>query len=462
MNKKNILKISFLIIALIFNFLIFKFGEFNNLENEDATLTISFYSDSQTDFQVYYASEGRDLSEEASVSASVKGGSETAVNLVFPYGSSIVRLDPSKSISKVEITAASLEVSGKKTDFSPEEFGNMLSECTDMEKSIEDGKLIINTLSEDSHAYINFDKEKLGTVFAQDYKTRNMIISIILCLVIDIIALYALKHFDALIDVPSEIYRNRKMAMTLSKNDFKTKYAGSYLGIIWAFIQPVTTILVYWFVFQVGFRSGNVKGVPFVVYLVSGIVPWFYFSDALNGGTAALTEYSYLVKKVVFNIDILPFIKVVSAIFVHIFFIVFSVILEIACGYYPSIHMIQLIYYIICSFIFSLGLSYLTSAIVVFFRDLTQFINIFVLQVGMWLTPIMWDENMLPGFLRTIFKLNPMFYIVDGFRDSMIYKKWVWDGKILWTIYFWVFTFLVFGLGTKIFRRLKIHFADVL
>ena len=221
---------------------------------------------------------------------------------------------------------------------------------------------------------------------------------------------------------------------------------------------------MYWFVFTVGLKSGNVSGYPFVLYLIVGIVSWFFFSDALSGGTNALVEYNYLVKKVVFNIDILPFVKVMSALFVHCFFTVFAIILCICMGYIPSIYAIQIFYYIFCDVVFVLGLTYLTSAIVVFFKDLGQFINIFVIQVGVWLTPIMWNaEGMLSPLALKLFKLNPMYYIVSGFRDSLLKKQWFWQGDtLLWTIYFWIITVLVIGLGFKIFRRLKVHFADVL
>ena len=129
-------------------------------------------------------------------------------------------------------------------------------------------------------------------------------------------------------ELPAELYHNRQLIFSLAKNDFKTKYAGSYLGIVWAFVQPIVTILVYWFVFSVGLRAGNADDYPFVLYLVSGIVPWFFFQDALNGGTNALLEYNYLVKKVVFKISILPMVKVISAMFVHCFFVVFALLLS--------------------------------------------------------------------------------------------------------------------------------------
>ena len=217
--------------------------------------------------------------------------------------------------------------------------------------------------------------------------------------------------------------------------------------------------------FSVGFRSGTGDlGVPFVLYLVAGIVPWFFFQDALIGGTNSLLEYNYLVKKVVFNISVLPVVKIISAMFVHAFFVLFTIILYAAYGKFPDLYYLQIIYYSGCVFLLVLGLSYATSAIVIFFRDLTQIINI-VLQVGVWLTPIMWivENTPLQGhpIIMKILKLNPMYYIVSGYRDTFLMKTWFWE-HAGWTIYFWVFTILCFLFGGWVFKRLRIHFADVL
>ena len=131
-------------------------------------------------------------------------------------------------------------------------------------------------------------------------------------------------------------------------------------------------------------------------------------------------------------------------------------------GYYPDLYWLQLIYYSGCMFVFLLGLIYLNSAIVVFFRDLSQLVNV-ILQIWIWATPIMWniDTMNLNGKLLSVFKLNPMYYIINGYRDSMLNKVWFWEHPKL-TILFWVVTVLVFGFGVRIFRRLKVHFADVL
>lgn len=270
------------------------------------------------------------------------------------------------------------------------------------------------------------------------------------------------KLYDRIVILPMELWQNRELIWKLGKNDFKSKYSGNYLGIFWAFVQPVVTVLVYWFVFAVmrGDWGLDGNGYPFVLWLIAGIVPWFFFSDALSQGTSALLSYEYLVKKVVFKISILPIIKVISAMFIHLFFVLFALILLACYGYYPDIYSIQIIYFSFCMFMLTLAMSYITCSVVVFFRDLGQIISI-ALQVGIWITPIMWNIEILPRYLQVVFKLNPVFYIVDGYRMALLDKMWFWE-HFYSTAYFWIFTVVCFLFGALIFKRLKVHFADVL
>jgi teichoic acid transport system permease protein len=193
---------------------------------------------------------------------------------------------------------------------------------------------------------------------------------------------------------------------------------------------------------------------------MSGLVPWFFFQEALLNATNCMLEYTYLVKKVVFKISILPIVKILSALFVHLVFIVFLFFVAAIYRFYPSLYTTQLIYYSFCTFCIVLGISYTTSAIVIFFKDLGQIINIF-LQVGMWLTPIMWSYTMVPQQYQWILKLSPMYYIVEGYRDTFINHVWFYE-RYFQTIYFWVVTLGVFAIGAVVFKKLKPHFADVL
>ncbi len=261
----------------------------------------------------------------------------------------------------------------------------------------------------------------------------------------------------------SEFKSELKLVMSLSVNDFKTRFAGSYFGIVWAFVQPICTILIFWFVFQVGLRNSDVGNVPFILWFMSGLIPWFFFSEAWNGATNCFMEYSYLVKKVVFKIEILPVIKIISAFFIQIFFIIFMLVVFACYGRYPSVYTLQLIYYALCMIVLVRVLSYITAPIMVFFKDLGQIMNI-VLQFGMWLTPIMWSISNLPysnSLLTFIFKLNPMYYVVQGYRDCMIYKVWFFC-NIKQTLYFWILIIVLHFAGKALYKRLKPHFADVL
>ena len=268
--------------------------------------------------------------------------------------------------------------------------------------------------------------------------------------------------YDRITVLPIELWQNRELIWKLAKNDFKSKYAGSYMGIVWAFVQPVVTVLVYWFVFTIGGRapSGGTGSYPFVLWLIVGIVPWFFFSDALGQGTIALLSYQFLVKKVVFKISILPIIKIISALFIHIFLVAVTLILLMLNGYYPSIYWLQIIYFTFCTFMLVLGMSYITCSIVVFFRDLGQIISI-ALQVGVWITPIMWHLDDLSRPMQILFKINPVYYVVDGYRMALLDHMWFWE-HFYSTAYFWIFTVVTFLIGALVFKRLKVHFADIL
>jgi teichoic acid transport system permease protein len=286
---------------------------------------------------------------------------------------------------------------------------------------------------------------------------------IISCLVILASCLVFAKGYDKFTTLPVELFQNRHLIWKLAKNDFKKRYAGSYMGAVWALIQPVVTVAMYYVVFDKimgNTVSRGEEGIPFVLFLTAGLVPWFYFSEALNNGTNALLEYNYLVKKVVFKISILPIIKIIAATFIHVFFVAVLLVVAAVYGYYPSIYMLQIIYYSACLFMFVLALCYTTCSLVVFFKDLSQIINI-ALQIGMWATPILWDIDGIGGKWVVILKLNPLVYVVSGYRSAIYGREWFWQ-DFFSTMYFWIVTVVLFGIGAAVFKRLKVHFADVL
>ncbi len=258
-----------------------------------------------------------------------------------------------------------------------------------------------------------------------------------------------------------EIARKLRLIWPLAKNDFKSKYASSQLGVFWAFLRPIVMAGVYIFVFSVIARSAPVSDTyPYAFWLLPGLVVWFVFSDCVTSGATTLTEYSYLVKNVRFDIRVLPVVKVVSAFIIHTFFIGLIFVLYLVWGLPLKWTMLQLPYYYIAVFCFSLALARITSAWHPFFKDLTPALEI-ILMVLMWASPVMWDVSVLPAKYHMIFKLNPLYYLVNGYRDCFMGGSLVWE-KWAQTLYFWGVTLLLDWFGRRNFRKLSVHFADML
>lgn len=290
---------------------------------------------------------------------------------------------------------------------------------------------------------------------------EELLKKVISCTVILISCIIFAKGYDKFTTLPVELYQSRHLIWKLAKNDFRKRYAGSYMGAVWAMIQPVITVGMYYVVFELVMPgTSRTDEAPFVLFLTAGLVPWFFFNEAWNNGTNALREYDYLVKKVVFKISILPVIKVIAATFIHVFFVLVLLAVAALYGYYPSVYTLQIFYYSACLFVFVLALSYMTCAIVVFFKDLSQIINI-ILQIGIWATPILWDINGLNTKWVILLKINPLVYIVEGYRSAIYRQQWFFQ-DFFSTMYFWIATVILFGIGAAVFKRLKVHFADVL
>ncbi len=251
-----------------------------------------------------------------------------------------------------------------------------------------------------------------------------------------------------------------KFIFTFSLDDFRTKYSGSILGLVWAFIQPVITILIYWFVFQIGFKSQPVENVPYIVWLVSGIVIWMFISETISSTVPVLIEYSYLVKKVVFDIKTLPWIRLVSNLYVHIFLMAVSVIFFLFFGVKPSVFYLQIFYYFAYALLLIAVIDYITVTLYVFYRDTSQIVGV-IMQLLFWMTPIVWNIAAMPEVVCEILEFNPLYYIVRGYRDSLIgstcFINYGWMN-----VYYWAVAVVLFCIGSRLFNKSKIHFADVL
>lgn len=271
-----------------------------------------------------------------------------------------------------------------------------------------------------------------------------------------------MRSINLFIEFLTVLYRQRYVVAQLTKRDFKNKYLSSYIGLPWVFVQPAVFILVLWFVITFGLRATHVSGdLPYVAWLICGIVPWFFLSESITASTASLLEYSFLIKKIKFRPSIIPLIKILAALIIHLFFIGFIVIFAVSHGYYPSIYWLQIVYYLFAAIVLVTGIGWLASSINVFVRDVGQFVNA-TMTIFFWFTPIIWHLDALGGRVNPIIVyMNPFYFIVNGYRETFFTGVWFFEHPWL-NLYFWLFTTGIFVLGASVFRRLVPHFADVL
>lgn len=456
MIKKRIIKIgTFVIMALLLNAFVINYAEINI----SPKLSLEVSGEEKDEFQIFY-DENMEWQEQYSQKYEYKGENhKQKFEFQIPDKMMNIRIDLGNNSNTTKLWNLYLVYGNEKIDLLNKFIQSDVT--NDIEKiSKEQDKVEIIKNGNDSYVALNLTQE-IGVIKNEFEVKINKIIKL-LCLIFvnGIIFAIGIKR-KYLFSILREIYNSRILVWNLSKNDFKTKYAGSYLGIFWAFVNPIVTILIYWFVFEFGLKSGApIPNVPFILWFTSGLVPWFFFSDAVLNATNSFIEYSYLVKKVVFKISILPIVKIFSAFFIHGVFVTVMVSIYIIYGKVLTLSSIQLVYYTFCTFALALGISYATSAMIIFFKDLSQIIGI-ALQIGMWMTPIMWSYTIIPQKFQWIAKINPMFYIVEGYRKSIFENKWFFED--FWgTLYFWSFTTLVFVVGMIIFKKLKPHFSDVL
>ena len=257
----------------------------------------------------------------------------------------------------------------------------------------------------------------------------------------------------------SDLYKSRSLILELAKRDYKQQNQGSYLGLVWNYLQPLLFIGVMYSIFTLGFRSGQAEGMPFSIYLISGTICWLYFSSNLSSITGVIRSYSYLVKKVDFRLSILPIVKILGSVLPHIFLLFVALSLAAYHGFSPGWHTLQFIYYFICMLALLLGLGWLTSSTSIFVKDVSNIVAV-ITQFGFWLTPIFWQIENMPERIQWLLKLNPAYYLVTGYRDAVTGATYFWQ-RPQETVIFWLATLSLLIIGIIVFKKLKPHFAEV-
>ncbi len=264
------------------------------------------------------------------------------------------------------------------------------------------------------------------------------------------------------IQIIKEHIEYRQQLVKLSKADIVKTYRGAALGWSWAIIKPTVTIFVYWFAFEIGLRSGtDVNGFPFFLWLIAGLIPWFYISDMLGAGTDAIRRYSYLVTRMKFPVSTIPTFVSMSKMLINLFLIVITLFIFRLFGFSADIYWLQLFFYTILSFMFFTVWALFSASLAAISKDFANLVKSFIPAV-LWLSGILWDPDKIAiSWLKKILKFNPVTYIVQGFRNTLINKVWFWEQpKRL--LYFSIVLVIMAILALWAYRKTKKEIPDVL
>ena len=253
-----------------------------------------------------------------------------------------------------------------------------------------------------------------------------------------------------------ELWAYRELLYFLVWRDVKVRYKQTVLGVSWAVLQPLFTMIVFTLFF--GRLAGIPSdGLPYALFAFAALVPWTFFANALMTSSGSLVESANLIKKVYFPRLVVPLASVLAGI-VDLLLAFATLLLQMAWyGYAPGLRVLTLPAFTLLAFVTALGIGVWLSALNVQFRDV-RFTIPFLSQLWLFSTPIAYPSSLLEEPWRTVYGLNPMVGVVEGFRWALLGTDTA-PGPMVWMSAAGALALLASGLFY--FRRLEKNFADV-
>ena len=265
-----------------------------------------------------------------------------------------------------------------------------------------------------------------------------------------------------IVTILKEHWEYRKQILKLAKADLVKTYRGAALGWSWAIIKPTITIFVYWFAFTIGLRAGKpVNGYPFFLWLIAGLIPWFYMSDMIVSGANCIRRYNYLVTKMKYPVSTIPTFVNLSKLAITLILIVIMIIIFALFGFKPDIYLLQLPIYILLAFLLFNLWGFFASFLGAISKDFINLVKSFLTAL-FWLSAVLWNSNKVSnGWVKKFLNLNPITFISNGFRNCFIDKVWIWEQpKRL--LYFVIILVILLVLGLWAYKKLRKDIPDVL
>lgn len=251
----------------------------------------------------------------------------------------------------------------------------------------------------------------------------------------------------------NDLRHYREFLKSNVKKDIRGKYKGSFLGVLWSFINPLLSVLVYAIVFPYIMR---IKVENYLIYLITGIIPWTFFTSSINMGLISVLSNADIIKKVYFPRIILPISTVTSCLVNFLISCLIIVLFCLGSGLGISFQILWLPLIALIQYVMLLGFTFILSAIEMYMRDIEHIVN-FILSMAFYVTPILYTPDIFPEKLAWVLKVNPMAYLVNAYRSIFFYQKMP---DLMGIGVVSIFSIFLFVIGYLIFEKLQKGFAE--
>ena len=274
----------------------------------------------------------------------------------------------------------------------------------------------------------------------------------------------------SMITIVKEQISSFYLILRLSAFELKSANTNNYLGRLWELLNPMIQLTIYWFVFGAGIRKGrevpmdNGMHVPFFIWMVTGMIVWFFVNPAISASSRSIYSRIQLISKMSFPMSVIPSFVIMANFYTHVMLIAVVTIFLQFTDYKLTVYFIQLPYFMLATLLFLLGLALITSTLSTIVRDVQQVVQS-ILKMLLYLTPFLWhvDHLMIKGIDYTfLLKINPLYYIVEGYRAALLGTTWYPLEYPQYTLYFWIIIILLFMIGSVLHLKFRNRFVDYL
>jgi len=274
----------------------------------------------------------------------------------------------------------------------------------------------------------------------------------------------------SMITIVKEQISSFYLILRLSAFELKSANTNNYLGRFWEILNPMIQLTIYWFVFGAGIRKGsgvpmdNGVEVPFFIWMVTGMIVWFFVNPAISASSRSIYSRIQLIAKMSFPMSAIPSFVIMANFYTHLILVAVVTVFLQFTEFKLSIYYIQLPYFMIATLLFLLALALVTSTLATIVRDVQQVVQS-VLKMLLYLTPLLWHtEHLMVNGIDFVFilKLNPLYYIVEGYRAALLGTTWYPAEYPQLTLYFWITVVVLFFIGSVLHLKFRNRFVDYL